>query len=226
MIKIPVNLQDKIYYYYMDNIERDVETTEILKKFKDDFKKARIKDVDIIKYAKTIKQWKYRPPKRYQGKVVIENKRLLKKQQEQLNNNSKLLQEQVNVIKQKRSQRNNLENEIIIKKEKLEGYNQAMFFQKRAMYTLENIKCKIQEDNQTTIIANNNEDYTLFDDFIIKLTSRAISDLKSSSKLSEATGLLINLLKDNEKAVNFFMKQENNNNIDLTELKVALGEKD
>lgn len=208
MLKIPYNLQLKVFNLIKERKDnnKEISLEELKSVFADDFNKYCIGEKLLTKNLRRIKDWYYNPPKKLtsmltkkQDKCIKQENKIKKQRKEILNNNLQL---------------KNVKTERKLLLQELKGYEEAMYIQKRAITLYKDIKCSFDKDlnvNVNLLEAKNNN-YDLLEGVIVLVAMRAMSDLKNGKKSLESVKLLLDMLKENEKAT-LFMQQYNLNSV-------------
>ena len=197
--KFPQFLREQIYDYIVQHKHEAIELTTLMAVFQEQLDEIGINDADKIKALKTIRRWRYNPPKRYanQEKSI----KMVKKQHEVIKANEETLSKL-----QEKTKKETTRYQVV--KAKIQGYEQAMYLQKRCVGVLSECECEIKDNLDIEIKPNKAVKYDLLDANLIMLAIRSFGEIKNGQS-TEFSRLFFDVLKEPEKATMFL--QQNNN---------------
>lgn len=203
-------VKDKIFKYLVEHEKEDIKAIDIYNLFNEDLKASKIKDEDKIRCIKAIKQWKYRPIKRYKSKALDE---VVKKQVKEIQENKKIIEQQTKNTKENKKTVLDLQTKQEVVKAKIHGYEQAMYLQKRAMYIFDKIKCSFDEKLDLQIYLKDVKDIDLLDATLIVSAIRVIGEMKNGKNTTIMKDFF-DILKENDKAYMFLQQNNIKNNVE------------
>lgn len=213
--KIPVFLQQAIYDDIIAafNNKQDITTEDLVDKYRAEFEKRGLREIDMHKIINKLKKWRYRKPAHI--KDEFNQQKIICKQQEIIDNNNKVIEKQKSELTKLDKKKDNSINQQLIAEKKARAYEVSLYAQKRVVELYSHLKV-IDFNGEKKLILDENRKYDGFDLFFSSLLIKGIQENQNMNARPETARLIADFLKDNEKMS--ILLQQNNNTINTNNI--------